>query len=288
MRRRSYLALAASALSTAAAGCTSSRPQAVDDPQSTVTDTTTTEPTTTDPTTSTSTTATASVSFSELTVQPAALQLNTDYLTVHDSGQYLFAQATVESGEVEYESYTLRAAGETHSPVAGQPRRQLWRTYNEGEYSSYSGGLLVFQLPASTDVADPEAVLEYPSGEHRLDESLRTRLAATPTFSYDVSVPDTVPADGSVDLELTVTNESETPARFVGALNRSGPLVAMRPAETIRTLVPANESKTVTVDQTEAVSDTPSEDVGDGETDIKFYLNTVAGTEERTVRVVES
>jgi hypothetical protein len=285
MQRRSYLTLAASALSMAAAGCTSAGDTG---DANTTTQGTTRTTTTTSDTTTTSTTQTASVSFSDLTVQSAALQLNTDYLTVHDSGQYVFAQATVEDGSVNYESYTLRFAGETHSPLDDRHRRQLWRTYDEGEYSSHSGGLLVFQLPASADAEAPEAVLEYPGGEHRLAETLRQRLAASPTLSYDLSVPETVAADGSLDVELSVTNESDTPARFVGALNRSGPLVAMRPAETIRPLVPANESKTVTVEQTEAVSDTPSEDVGDGETDIKFYLNTVAGTEERTVRVVES
>lgn len=287
MQRRSYLALAASALSTAAAGCTSAGNTADATPTTGTTTTTTTKKPTTD-TTTTTTTETASVSFSELTVQPAALQLNTDYLTVDDSGQHLFAQAAVESGEVDYDSFTLRFAGQTHSPLAGQPRRQLWRSYNEGEYSSHSGGLLVFQLPASADVEDPEVVLEYPGGERRLPESLRRRLAANPSFSYDLSVPETVAANGSLVLELTVTNEGDTPARFVGALNRSGPLVAMAPAETIRPLVPAKESKTVTVEQTEAVSETPSGDVGDGEVDIEFYLNTVAGTEEGSVRVVES
>lgn len=288
MRRRSYLALAASALSTTAAGCTSSRPGEVDDPQSTVTATKTTEPTTTDTTTATSTTATASVSFSDLTLQPAALQLNTDYLTVHDGGQYIFARASVESGEVEYDSYALRVSGRSHGPLAERYRRQLWRTYNEGEYSARSGGLLVFELPASTAAEDPEAVLEYPGGERRLAENLRTRLASNPTFSAETSIPETVAADDSLSVELTVTNETDTPARFVGGLNRSGPLVAMKPVEAIRPLVSTNETKTVTIEQTEAVRETPTEDVGDGETDIEFYLRMVTGAVERSVRVVDS
>lgn len=284
MRRRSYLALAASALSTTAAGCTS----AGDATSTTTRETTTTATTTAETTTSTATTRSASVSFSDLTVQPAALELNTDYLSVLDSGQYLFAQATVESGQVEYESYTLRLADATYTPLAKRQRLRLWRAYDDGKYSSSTGGLVVFELPESTSSENPDAVLDYPGGERSLAENLRTRLAASPTFSTSVAVPEQVAAEGSLAVELTVTNGSDTPARFVGALNRSGPLVAMKPVEEIRPLIAANETETVTIDQTEAVRETPDDDVGDGETDVTFYLWTVAGDEERTVRVVDS
>lgn len=282
MRRRSYLALAASALSTTAAGCTSSG-NAGESTTQTTTETTTTETTTS----TTATTSSASVSFSEVTLQPAALQLNTDYLTVHDNGQYLFALADVETGTVEYESYALTFAGDTYGPLTGQNRRRLWRSYNEPEYG-YTGGLLVFQLPESTDATDPEAAIEYPGGEHQLDDQLRPRLAASPTFSAETSIPETVAADGSLAVELTVTNETDTPARFVGGLNRSGPSVAMKPVEAIRPLLAASETKTVTIDQTEAVRETPDEDVGDGEADIEFYLRMVTGDVERSVNVVDS
>lgn len=278
MRRRRLLGATAAALSAAVAGCTSA---GGDDPEPT-------ESTqTTSPTTTTRRSSGASTAVSDVVLQPAALQLNTDYLTVYDAGQYLFARADVEAGSAPAAEFGLRFAGETYRPLAGSARRQLWRAYGE-EYDPESGGLLAFELPGSADADDPEAVLTHPGGERDLDAGLRTRLAGDPEFSFDVSVPDTVAADGTLSVAVAVTNEGDAPARFVGGLNRSGPMIAMKPVEGIRPLVPAGESTTLAIDQSEVPSDTPDDEVGDGDPDAEFTLHTVAGSEERSVRVVES
>lgn len=282
MRRRSYLALTASALSAAAAGCTSAGDGGTDSTTSTTTATTTTTTTTT----RTETTPAVSVSLSEVTLQPAALALQTDYLTVHDAGQYLFVDAAVENGSVEYDEYRLRVAGETYTPMTGQNRRRLWRMYNAGNYNPDAGGLVAFEFPGSTDASDPAAVIEHPGGERELGADLRSRIAAAPEFAFEMSVPDTVQRGGELAVAVSVTNESDRPARFVGGLNRAGPQVAMMPVAEVRPLVPAGETKTLTVDQSAVTAKVSDDDVGDGEADADYTLNTVAGSREATVRVV--
>jgi hypothetical protein len=284
MRRRSYLAVAASALSTAVAGCTSAGDRDADP----VAESTTNSATTATTETVTPSTPAVSTSIQDVVLQPAALDLNVDYLTVRDDGQYLFAQATVEEGTAELEEYALRIDGETHQPLTGHARRRLWRMREAREYAPDSGGLVAFELPGSIEAVNSTAVLAHPGGEYRLDAELRKRLTATPEFAVDLSVPETVAADGSLSVTVTVTNGGDSPARFVGGLNRYGPRVASTPVEAIRPLVPAGESATRAIDQTRVLADTSDEEVGDGESDVKFSLYTPARSEQRSVRVVDS
>lgn len=279
MRRRSYLALTASALSAAAAGCTSPQNGDADSADTTTTTTTTT--------TQTESTPGFSVSLADVTLQPAALELQTDYFVVHDEGQYLFVNAVVEEGTVEYDEFALQLAGESYAPLTDQRRRRLWRAYNAGGYEPDRGGLVAFEVPGSTEASDPQAVLEYPGAERELAPELRARLAANPEFAFDVSVPDTVPEDGSLAVAVAITNEGDTPARFVGGLNRSGPRVASVPVQAVRPLVPAGEEHTLSIDQNEVPLETPPEDVGDGEPDARFGFPSVAGSVDREVRVVD-
>jgi hypothetical protein len=280
MHRRSYLAATATMLSTAAAGCASA-PESDAEP---VGETTTTTRTSTS--TATRTTAATSVSASVLALQPAAVVRQTDYLTVEDRGQYLFVHATVDGGTADRDEFALSVAGEQYSPLLEQGVRGLWRAYNTGGYDPDSGGLLVFELPGSTDASDPEVVLERPGGERELDASLRSRVAAAPEFSADVSVPDTVPNDGSLSVAVSVTNEGDTPARFVGGLNRAGPRIASTPVRAMRPLVPASGEQTVSVDQSEVPLEVSDDEVGDGDPDARFTFYSVAGDTAREVRVV--
>jgi hypothetical protein len=286
MRRRSYLALTASALSAAAAGCTSQQDGDAD-PSDTTT-TTTTATSTTRTTTQTESTPGFSVSVADVTLQPAALELQTDYLVVHDEGQYLFVNVVVEEGTVEDDEFALQLAGESYAPLADQRRRRLWRAYNAGGYDPDRGGLVAFEVPGTTEASDPQAVLEYPGAERELAPGLRARLAANPEFAFDVSVPDTVAEDDSLSVAIAVTNEGDAPARFVGGLNRSGPRVASTPVQAVRPLVPAGESVTTSIDQSGVPRETPPEDVGDGEADARFSFASVAGDVDREVRVVDS
>lgn len=285
MRRRSYLAVTASALSAAVAGCTSAGDG---DTDSTTESTTTTGTTTATTQTTTPSKPAVSVSVADVTLQPAALELNTDYLTVRDDGQYLFARSTVEEGTVEREEHVLRVAGDTYRSLTGHARRRLWREQETADYYPDIGGLLAFKLPGSFEVSKPEAVLSHPGGERRLDGGLRARLATTPEFAVQFSVPETVAADGSLSVDVTATNEGDAPARFVGGLNRYGPRIASMPIEEIRPLVPAGESATQSIDQSSVLGNTAAGEVGDGEPDAQFALFTVAGSEHRSVRVGES
>ncbi|MFB6269347.1 MAG: hypothetical protein ABEH83_05350 [Halobacterium sp.] len=286
MNRRSYLAATASALVASAAGCVSAGDGDTEATTESRSTTVTSTPATTDDT-ATPTTAASQVSISDVTVQPAALEVNVDYFVVYDEGQYVFARSTVTEGTVALDDYALRVAGETFEPLTGSERRRLWRYRQTGDYHPDVGGTLAFELPGSVEAADPEAVISHPGGEHELNAGEGARLASAHAFAVELSAPETATVGESLSVEVTVTNEGASPARFVGGLNRYGPRVASIPVEAVRPLVPAGESVTRTIDQSDVTTETADEDVGDGERDATFTLNSVAGSRERRVRVVE-
>lgn len=279
MRRRSYLAATGTALSALAAGCTGRGGVGADSP-------TTTE-STTDATTTTQTTDAATVTVDDITLQPAVVHLQTDYLTVHDDGQYLLVEASVESDPVDRGEFAVRLADGRHRPLSEQRARRLWRLYGEDGWSRETGGLLVFELPERVDGPDAEAILEGPDGERELDAGLRERLAADPSLTHEFAVPAEVAENDAVPIEVSVQNDGDAPARFVAGLNRAGPQVASMPVEALTPLVAPGDRAVVEV-SSDAPSKVASEDVGDGEWDVRFTLNIAGGSASRDVRVVDS
>lgn len=279
MRRRSYLAATGAALSALAAGCTGRGRVGTDSP-------TTTE-STTEATATTQTTDPPAVTVDEVTLQPAVVHLQTDYLTVYDDGQYLFVETSVESGTVDRSELAVRLGGERYHPFSERRARRLWRLYGEDGWVPETGGLLAFELPERTGSPDAEAVLEHPGGERELAAGLRERLAADPSLTHEFTVPDEVGERDDVPVEVSVQNDGDVPARFVAGLNRVGPRVASMPVEGLTPLVAPGDRAVVEL-SSDAPSKTPSEDVGDGEWDVRFTLNTVDASAARNVRVVES
>lgn len=277
MRRRSYLAAAGTALSALAAGCTTGG-GGTDSPTST--ESTSPDVTTTRPT------ASPAVTVDDVVLQPAAVQLETDYLTVDDAGQYLFVDASVESESVDRSEVAVRFAGDRHGPLSERDARRLWRLYGDDGWTPESGGLLAFELPGTADSPDAEAVLELPDRERELDAGLRERLAADPSLTHEFAVPDEVAEHESVPVEVSVQNDGDAPARFVAGLNRVGPRVASMPVEALTPLVAPGDREVVEV-ASDASQKAASDEVGDGEWDVRFTLYTAGGSSSRDVRVVE-
>lgn len=276
MRRRSYLAATGAALSALAAGCTA------DDGSPTTTTQTTRTSTVTDRAKS------PTVTVEAVRVQPAAVELQTDSLSVEDRGQYVFADAAVEAGTADRDAYGLRVAGETHRPLTEPDTRQLWRVYGDDGYAPESGGVLAFELPEAVDDSERALVLEFPGGECELGSAMVARLTAgSPSLSWEVSVPDTVAVDESLAVAVAVHNAGDHPRRFVGAVSRYGPRVASTPVTGVTPLVDPGAERTLAVNQRDVPFGTPSEDVGDGEVDIRYTLQAASRSAEREVRVVE-
>ncbi|WP_435358938.1 hypothetical protein [Haloarchaeobius sp. DFWS5] len=293
MRRRSYLALS---LSTVAglAGCLSGDEPTVDQATESETETTSTTRTTespTDPTETTTATPSREVSVEHVALQPSLVNMNTDYLTVHDGGQrYLFLRVSVTGDAPNWDEFSVRLGEQSFRPRDPGEQYRAWRFYGNEGYSAKTGsGLLLFDLPRSSEAARDDATLTWPGGEWSLPDDVRTRLATKPpNLSATAEVPATVPAGTAPTVRITVTNDGDSPGQFVGGLNRYGPSVASMPVQSFSESVPAGETTTIEYEE-ERLSRTwvDEESRGDGHTDFRYGFQTAEGSTTFEVEFVE-
>lgn len=266
---------------------------------------------TTDPGSSTTPSAAdAAVSVETDALQPGVVTMTTpDSIGVRrDDGQFLFLDVAAD-GEVRpaHGDFTFRFAGTSYEPVAVEYPWRLWRAYGEEnwEYSESGDGILLFQLPESarharvtaapdstgTPLDSPEtveAVLTWPGGEWTPGESVHRRLVAPhPPVSVSFDVTEEIPTHESPTVTVTVRNDGDVPGRFVAGLNRSGPRVAHTPVERISFPVPAGETETWELTDYGAGAPSDSEQVGNGEPNMTYYLSWADGGLSRHVRYVE-
>lgn len=231
-------------------------------------------------------------------LQPAVVtQQTADSMgvTSAEGTQYLYLDVAVTSGAVPArEDLRVRFDGNEFEPISQDMR--LWRA-NEHGNSRYDakngGGWLLFSLP-QTGNASEFALIEadgvgvgpvVSSASMDVDGRLESR---TPPLSLEWSAPDTVEPGTTPTLSFTVTNEGNHDGTFVAALNRSGPSIAMAPIAAIREVIPPGEPTTFEVTDTLDVESPGSENVGDGNPDMRYDLQWTDGSESQHLRVVES
>lgn len=108
--------------------------------------------------------------------------------------------------------------------------------------------------------------------------------ADTATLSASLAVPSRYDSSTAPPISIEITNEGESRRRFLGALNRTGPIIAHIPVTRISRLIPAGETTTV------SVSDSwtglpPKEQVGDEKPDVTYCLDFSDGEEAATIRL---
>lgn len=276
MHRRSYLALTAGALPSAVAGCTGSPGGSGGTSTSTANSRSTTTTSTTTKTTPSESGKTASIELREALVQPGVVLLQTDYLSVVESGgQYLLADVAVTDGEAPMDEFALQFDGQAHAPRPKRETRRLWRAYNLGEYDPANGGLLVFQLPEVASSDQSTAVLQHGSWNRELSPTANERLATrNPTFSVDVTVTSPIEVGESPRVTITIENTSDVDGRFVAALNRSGPMVASKPADYLSLPVDPGTVAEYVHDATDVTGEeVPRDNLDDGGSDLEFRLS---------------
>ncbi len=248
--------------------------------------------------TSTTPTTTATPRETELRVeldalQPALVELNTDYyqLAAESDRQYLVLAVSVVSGPPPPRSaLAFRFDGAAHAPRTWEriPARQSDGSGGE-QYSSENGsGWVVFDVPETGDASD--AALVWPDGEWRPDDRLREQLA-TPLPALSLAEwrgPETAPLDSTTAFELAVRNGGPRPGWFVGGINAEG-WYPRRPVAHVSRRIPPGETVAWEVpgEEIELEDEGWSERVGDGEADIQYELVWPDGDERASVRVVE-
>lgn len=307
MKRRTFLATAGSGLAGAVglAGCLNvggtgagdGTPAGDAGPTATPTDapTTTTDrgsttaetPPTDEPTTTTGERGTADVTVRSLHLQYGLVTPSSpDSIgTWNTDTPYLMALVAVD-GDLPRSEFTL-AVGDRRVDPAEQTRiyRTAW-----GDYQWYArgrpGGVLAFELP--TGDPDGSMRLTWPGGDRSVDEGIGPRLAAgPPQFSASLSLPETHEGLDAPPVEIEVTNEDDVPRRFLGALNRVGPMIAYAPIARVSEMVSPGETTTLTVE--DDWTGMPGDDrIGDGEPDVTYRLHYAGGEAVGDIRIVES
>jgi len=200
----------------------------------------------------------------------------------HVDTPYVVADVAVD-GDLPPEEFALEAGDQSFEPTEID---RLYRT-SWGEERYYDGngrGLLLFEL--STGLSDPR--LTWPGGEQALAASANARLdAGSPQFSATFDLPETHEGTEAPPVDIEVTNEGETAARFLGALNRVGPLVAFAPIARLSELVGPGETTTLTVEDSWS-DDIGEERFGDGDTDVTYHLYYDEASTSAAIRLVES
>lgn len=208
-----------------------------------------------------------------------------------DATQYLHVAVAVDADEAPARrDLRLRFDGTDHEQV--DTARGLWRSRDdEGEsYDATSGkGWLLFALPATGNQDEP--VLTWPGAEVAVTDdvagSLSTRLAEpAPPLSLEFEVPDVVEHGTSPELSFTVTNEGTLAGRFVAGLDRSGPSVARVPLEAISKPIPPEETVGWSVPDTYDMDDPGPTELGDGEPDVTYYVDSSAGSQTADLRLL--
>ena len=257
MRRRTALALSGTALA-GLAGCASRQNDATDGPLDTGTD------------------GSGSLSVGLDALQPAAVKLFVDAYEFEatDDSQYLFLNGADARGS----DCRFRFDGSEYEPGA-KTSYDLVRAPSTFGPPTESDDWVVFDLP-ETGGAE-EAALVCPDGEWRPDAALRDRLAAPlPSLQVAFDGPSSVPAGDRPRFTVTVSNESDTDARFLGIFRRSygalgtGQLVS-RPVEA---------GSTVTLDATGGAAEAPTPGSGRGNS-LTYRLLWPGGRDTTTLAV---
>lgn len=298
MRRRVLLATAAGGLA-ALAGCLDAVPASTDDPSGDRSSTDGSPPTggstpADDPTPTDGSTPTDARSRSpsaDVTVERVRLQYGVvtptspDSIGISDSRvPYLVARVRVD-GPLARDDFALAVGDDRYGPATvDRLYRTAWgddRRYGQ----SHDGGLLLFEPPSRAPAGDLR--LTWPGGERPIDGAIRDRLGrGPPALSAALDVPTTHAGGEAPPVGIEVTNEEETPARFLGALNRIGPRVAHAPVARVTELLPAGER--VRVEVADGWAGRPGDErVGDDDPDVVYRLDYAGGGDSARIRLVE-
>lgn len=226
----------------------------------------------------------------DVTVESAHLQYGVVTPTSPDSigtlnheTPYVVASVRVD-GSLSREDFALRADDASFAPTTVRLYRTAW---GDEEYyeQSRGAGLVLFELSSS---ATGPVRLTWPGGEHALDGSAGARLeGGPPDFSASLDVPATHAGTEAPAVAVEATNDGETPARFLGAVNRVGPMIAYAPVARLTAFVPAGETARIAVP--DDWGNAPDEErIGDGEPDVRYHLHYGEEHVSAEIRLVES
>jgi hypothetical protein len=200
------------------------------------------------------------------------------------STPYLVAGVAVD-GALDRGDFVVEVGDQAYTPTT--PDRFYRTDWGDDHWyeAGRADGLVLFELP--TEVGR-EPRLAWPGGERALGDDARARIdRGPPDLSVTLDVPETHAGMEAPPVSVAVTNDNDLPAYFLGALNRTGPLVAYTPVTRLGDLVAAGETVTIDVAD-EWTSDTPSGTVGDDDPDVRYFLHYGDRRQSADIRLVDT
>lgn len=278
MHRRAFVASAGAAFA-GLAGCLGTRTGQSDGT------TPTTEPTRTTGATSQSGEPAAGVTVDALRLQYGVVTPTTpDSIGVSNpETPYLVASGRVD-GPLSRGAFGLRMGDVRYGPTRID---RLYRTAWGDDHWYERGrddGLVLFEAPSAPT---NHLRLTWPGGERPVGEDVVARVdAPTPQFSATLDVPDSYGGSTAPPVTVDVTNEGSTASRFLGTLDRGGPLGASIPVARVSELVPAGERTTISV--AGSWSGLLDDDrLNDDEADVTSRLDFAGGEASAAIRLVD-
>lgn len=278
MHRRRLLAVSAAGL-LGMAGCTTG-----EDEGTTPTDTSPTDSPATDTPTPTPTSPQPSVTVERTRVLPSLVAMDTpDSVDVVGESWQRYVLVSVDASGAgdppARDEFTLSAGGESHAPetaVGYGEGLTYFHALGAGIYGADDpSGDLPFPVPTAEDAGAVR--LSWPGGERVLDGAGDALARPSTTFTVD-SFTAEITDRGTVGLSVTVRNTGDHAGWFVGAINRRGPSVAVRPVTGAAVEVAPGETGEW------SYADDTAGGAGDGG-QAEYTLQTGSGTLETTVEV---
>lgn len=196
---------------------------------------------------------------------------------------YLMASVRVD-GALSRDEFVLTMGDVGYTPTKID---RLYRTsWGEDQWDEEGRkeGLVSFEAPQP---ATDHLQLKWPGGSRTISESILSRLSEEPPpMSASLAVPNTHHSTEAPAVPIEVTNEGETPGRFLGALNRVGPLIASAPVARLSGLVPAGETVSLSVSDT-WTGTPPEEVIGDQDPELTYHLHYSSGKTTAAIRISE-
>lgn len=268
MRRRALLSTLATAALPLAAGCAGRSDAGTPTDRNTATtdrdvgtntgstETTQTATATDDPTDERTTGDPTSVTVENVAVQQGYVvrEVADAIGVVGDDSRYLWVAVAVDGAAQAPDAFVLDAGFAEYEPVA-EPRAYRFESGDTAYARGLGRGLLLFELPLDVERSRrgevPPVSLTWPGGASELDPAVAKRIVRDPP-TLSVSIHDRYEETPATPIAVEVTNDGgadrDLDSRFVGALNRRGPAVAVTPVQRVAVDVPAGESRTVEIE----------------------------------------
>lgn len=145
------------------------------------------------------------------------------FVTTPDAAQFAFIEPPTSAPPPD--AFTLELGDERFSPDSHPLGREAMPTIDVLYTEASRGGWLVFDVPTSETT---RGALIYDDTRYPLSDETISAVAVTPELTVSaIAVPDSVPADDTIEISVTVHNDGGREGVFLAGVQRGGQYTAL-------------------------------------------------------------